>query len=279
MALYSFNEWIKINSIYENWKKSLPAEMFKIYESINIDDDEFADEEDEERELTPGEKRAFAKGLQIMTDEQLAAIYLSALESYEGNPGEYLKNIPGIESFGKYKDDNIDRQYIITQAELADAIGLDSVRTLSYTKSKFINLLNGTGETESQTLYPKIIKAFNVFKEIDPNQLAIKIGDIIQDPSEFTKNRDAVLSINRASKESLMKRKAKEESISSSFYNLIKDLINGGIALQDSMKFAYKQLSSKYGIDPIKLDKIYLEYLNKKKIRPIEAYYIPIKRL
>ena len=101
------------NSIFESWKKNNLSKLFTL-----LFEQEFWDDD---KELTPGERRAYDRDLQITTKEQLAAIYLAALgEAEHDDRGFYLTSIPELRNFGMI-DPNT-RAFVISTPALADAI-------------------------------------------------------------------------------------------------------------------------------------------------------------
>jgi hypothetical protein len=165
------------NSIFESWKKNNLVRLSFLFEQ---------DFWDEEENLSAGEKRALDIDFQILEKEQMAVLYLRA---EEGDPGKYLMSIKGLRGFGTI--DNNTGVFDITNPALADAIGLESSRTVSRTTNKFRNLISGVGETARESMYPKILKAFKFFNNEKPTNLAIVASSIIQDPAMSTRNRDA----------------------------------------------------------------------------------------
>lgn len=144
-------------------------------------------DDDEEDEMTPGERRAFERGLQIMTKPQMAALYLLAKGRSKDVGADYMKLIDGIEAFG-YTDET-DGSFNITVPAMADAIGMMSDRTLNYTQRKFQNMMGGLGETASQSLSPKLRKAYAALSQKDDTTIAAFAASCIQDASNTT-NRD-----------------------------------------------------------------------------------------
>lgn len=169
---------------------------------------------EEEGELTSGEKTAITRGLQLMTKSQMAAIYLWAKGRVEEKGADYVKMITGIEPFGYI--DETDGDFRITIPAMADAIGMDSDRTLSYTISKFENLIKDIGETPSQSLSPKLIAAYNALSQMPTTNIVAYAGDSIQDPSN-TMNRDAAETRRQSDRESAaesrQRRKQEDETI------------------------------------------------------------------
>jgi hypothetical protein len=171
------------NSIFESWKRNNPSKLFTLlFEQEFWNDDE---------ELTPGERRAYDRDLQITTKEQLAAIYLLALGEAEHNDkGFYLTSIPELRDFGMI-DPNTGA-FVISTPALADAIGMESPRTLTRRFNEFKNMITGAGETASIIFFQKVLNAFEFFSTQRPSDLIPHISPIIQDAGVATTNRNQV---------------------------------------------------------------------------------------
>lgn len=250
-----FSIELLVNKVYEEMVHDF------LYESDLASADA---EEDLQSELTSGEKAAFARDFQILTPEQLAAIYLRALGKYEGDTGKYLVMIPGIDQFGM--NDRTSGAFKITLPAFSDAIGLDSFTTAIRTTKKFVNLLNGITDDSSEAIYPKLIKAFNRFQGKSPSELAGIAANAIQDPS-FTQNRDkAVDALDRAADQ----RKARKESelkTGMKVFTLINSLRSASPIFSDikkAQKTAISKIASEINQDQEMIKSSYVEYLKSK---------------
>lgn len=252
----------------------------RIYEEMMNDflyESEFNELEVEDtegsRELTSGEKAAFARDFQILTNEQLAAIYLRALGKVEGDTGKYLVMINGMDQFGNM--DKESRAFKITLPAFSDAIGLDSYTTALRTTKKFINLLNDIEEDPSEAIYPKLIRAFNRFKDKSPSELAGIASNAIQD-SSFTQNRDKSLdALDRAAE----RRKAKKVSnigTGMKVYGLINSLRSASPIFSDikkAQKSAISKIAAEINRDPEEVKLAYIEYLKSKGLLSDRMYF------
>jgi hypothetical protein len=236
------------NSIFENWKENNLVMLSFLFEQ---------DYWDEEETLSAGEKRALERDFQILSKEQMAVLYLRALGVEEGDPGKYLMSIEGLRYFGGV-DENTGA-FVITIPALADAIGLESARTVSRTTNKFRNLISGVGETSSEAIYPKILKAFEFFRNESPTNLAVVASSIIQDHLTSTKNRDEaeaqkdIASVRRAEKTKSTLR------VGEMVYSLVRDLRRNP-AFQDIAKaerVAISKISAQLQMDPAKVRMAY----------------------
>lgn len=214
-----------IEKIYEEWKANYNPDfsLFEdegAYQEPSTELDIFDDSET----LTRGEKAAAAREFQIMTRPQLGVLYLAALgQNDENNKGKYLLGIPGMEGFG-YLDPS-SRSFEISVPAIADAIGLDSSRTAARTIKKFVLLINGQREaTMEESIYPKLIKAFDDFASVNPKELQMRAAGIIQNPDEYTLNRDKAESEREMASERRAQKKNMEIQIGDKVYSLFKTL-------------------------------------------------------
>ena len=229
------------DSIYEDWKADNEEDLKLILEGeqLNLfpgdennlpfinaynDDDEEEDDDwgDDDAELTSGEKAALARDFQIMSKPQLAALYLRALGKAKDNDyGAYTVMINGITPFGKVNNDG---GFKITNHAFADAIGLDSTVTVSRTLKKFKLLITGEGANSGESIYPKIINAFDQFKSKTTGQIAALAADAIQDPETSTKNREAAAAAGPRTAARNKMRKANQIKLGETVDLLIKSL-------------------------------------------------------
>lgn len=255
------------NSIYEKWKSSIDESFFHSFLNENEhnllleNDDTFWDEDD--RELTKGEKAAMSRDFQIISREQLAALYLRGLGASEGDPGKYLVMIPGIEAFGRIDDLGA---FIITAPALADAIGLESYTTVSRTVKKFVNLIGGVGETASEAIYPKIIEAYEYFRSKDPKFIANMIE--VNNPTEYTLNRDKAAEGSVRAKNLEKERKARNEQLGEKVYSLVNALRKESAFkdIKKSLHYALNRISQETSIEPEKLKEIYRKFLISRNL-------------
>ena len=229
------------DSIYEDWKADNEEDLKLILEGeqLNLfpgdennlpfinaynDDDEEEDDDwgDDDAELTSGERAALARDFQIMSKPQLAALYLRALGKARDNDyGAYTVMINGITPFGKVNNEG---GFNITNHAFADAIGLDSTVTVSRTLKKFKLLITGEGANSGESIYPKIINAFDLFKSKTTGQIAALAADAIQDPETSTKNREAAAAAGPRTAARNKMRKANQIKLGETVDLLIKSL-------------------------------------------------------
>lgn len=267
----SFDTELKLKAIYESAIEDLISKGMSL-DFINNralnESEEWYDMEDEEEEYSDGEKRAHARGLQIMTKPQMAAIYLLAKGKCEEIGADYIKMIDGIDAFG-YTDEH-DGSFNITVPALADAIGMDSDRTLNYTLKKFQNLIDGIGETTSQSLSAKLINAHNALSQADNVKIANYASDIIQDASN-TKNRDAADSrkedVSRKSATRREENKKEDEKIGTAIHEIVKSFQASKISVKQYTPFVFQELSKTYpGLTVERLKNAYAKWCRSRGI-------------
>ena len=219
---------------------------------------------DEERELTRGEKAALARDFQIISNEQMAAIYLRALGMEEGDTGKYISMIPGIENFGEKNPET--GMFEISVPAFADAIGMDSTETARRTTKKLRNLLAGIDDP-SESISPKYMESFNNFREKNPTYLANYAAGCIQDPS-YTKNRDKAETNLEKAAENRMAKKKKDAQIGYKVLQLSRDLKRNPAFREPekALRAAVSKVAVETGIQTDKIRSIYMEYLRKEKI-------------
>jgi len=242
--------------VYQEWKAG--------YEKDDLF--EQGDFWEEPETLTSGERAAAARDFQILTKGQLAALYLRALGVSQDEPGRYLVGIDGIEKFGE--TDTSDGSFLISVPALADAIGLDSRRTASRTINKFVNLIDGVGETSSETIYNKIIDAYEYFKNATVNELSSVVSSIIQDPNVSTKNREAQEQEREAQVIKREQKKMSDLETGQRVFSLLSAL-KSNPAFRETGKalgLSINRIAKDYGLDPIKVKQAYKKFLSDKGI-------------
>lgn len=219
-----------------------------------------------EKNLLPGEKRALAQGLDILSDSQMAAIYLSAKdaagrsEDTRGRGDNFLtrnakKMMAGIE-------DGFEK---LSAPRLADALGLKH-RTVSYTCSKYRLLIQGNREgTESNVLYNKIISSFDGFQKMSSAELYLLASQAIDPNTDFSESdkflAETALKAKKA-KEKIMKQNNCIALSAMSLYNGLKDKLGDRIAIPLTLS----QISSEKNIPIEELRTIIKTYLKNDRI-------------
>jgi len=277
------------DSIYEDWKADNEEELKLILDGYSgylneapdnddlpfmdayndeDEDEEDDDWEDDDAELTSGEKAALARDFQIMSKPQLAALYLRALGKAKDNDyGAYTVMINGITPFGRVNNEG---EFIITNHAFADAIGLDSTVTVSRTLKKFKLLITGEGANSGESIYPKIINAFDQFKSKTPGQIAALAAEAIQDPATSTKNREAAAAAGPRTAAKNKERKADQIRLGETVDLLVKSLKKTLIYSNQTARAeraAIAKISRDFGVTPERIQLAYQAFLNSKKIK------------
>jgi len=267
--ILSYNQWIKLNEsinfntqfeeIYENWKDSLSKNL-KIWINSNIN-------EQEEIEYTSGERAALTKGDQIITQPQLAAIYLWAKGQFEDGPDtDYVAKVPGISEYGTLEEDG---SVTITKAAFADAIGINSPRTVTRTISKFVLLFNGEFEgTDSEIMSRKYETAFLEFERMPLTQI-IKLAETTVSLPGVTRAQEKELEFREKNAARRQELKLSENMLGRKVYDLVKNLRSalysgpGGMSL--ALNRALSKISQESGESEEYLRSIYRKYVKDPK--------------
>ena len=258
-----------LESIYEDWKVEQDDldEYAHGYEDVYEDEDDSDEWDSDDAELTSGEKAALARDFQILSKPQMAALFLRALGKMDEEPGKYLVMVDGMAPFGEKDRDSM--AFSITIPALADAIGLDSVRTVSRTVRKFYNLLTGEGETSGEAIYPKILKAFQEFSQRTPREVAMLAAEAIQDPELSIKHREAAAAAGPRSAADRLRRKQEQLKLGEKVYSLIQSLkrVDAFREPGKAERSAIAKLANEFGLDASRVQLAYSKFLSDRGIR------------
>jgi len=261
------NEMEITDSIYEDWKADQEDGLNSVFENDLYEEDD-EDWGDDDAELTSGEKAVLARDFQIMSKSQLAALYLRALGKVKDNHyGAYTIMIDGIKDFGEIDKEGV---FNITGHSFADAIGLDSAVTVVRTIKKFRNLITGEGETAGESIYPKIVKAFNEFSSRTPREIAALASEAIQDPMMFTKNRDAAAAEGPRAAAKRFEQKINQIKLGEKVFSLINSLKAVAIYKNDTAKAqraAIAKIARELNLAIEKVQLAYQKFLKDKGIK------------
>jgi hypothetical protein len=254
------------DSVFEDWKADQEEDLSSVFENDLYEDDE--DWGDDDAELTSGEKAALARDFQIMSKPQLAALYLRALGKVKDNHyGAYTIMIDGIKEFGEVDKEGV---FNLTGPAIADAIGLDSAVTVTRTVKKFRNLITGEGETSGESIYPKIVKAFNEFSSRTPREVAALASEAIQDPMMFTKNRDAAVAEGPRSAAKRLEQKINQVRLGEKVHSLVNSLKAVPIYRNETAKAqraAIAKIARELNLAVEKVQLAYQKFLSDKGIK------------
>jgi len=283
-------EEYEVDKVYEKWINENKDLVSSLLESINEQDDDEEDPEEDsgeyddnqnandwlsDDELTPGEKRAFERDLQVVSKEQLAALYLKALGKYEfGDPEKkgrsgsvaervlqdtYVTGIPNIGGF--CNEDWRSGKLYIGPSGLSDAIGLESKTTVTRTVNKFYLLLSQGSGSHEEVVYPKIIDAFNYFSDKKVDVIQSVAAGAIQDPATSTAHR-SLMKDSRITKEQGL-------NIGKSIHSLFMDLYKSPFFNKDICKVQKNAVTKISNLSNIKYEEarsFYKEYLTKNRM-------------
>jgi hypothetical protein len=277
------SEQYEIERIYEKWNNNHGSIFSILYNKINEADtadvpEDQAEESDwlDDEELSPGEMAALERDLQVISKPQLAALYLKALgqhtygdvERLRGrrrreeliNEDIYVTGIPGIEYF--CNEDMRTGRLFIGPSALSDAIGLESLGTVTRTVNKFRLLLAGERVgTHEEIVYKKIIKAFDylVVQSVDVVQNIA--AECIQDPETSTRHRSLLKSSGVSKEDATL--------LGKSIHSLFKDYMANPFFKKDVCKvqnIAIDKISTNKRIPAAELLNYYKIYLMDQKM-------------
>jgi len=272
----------KIKLFEEYSKKAYEKELVDfIYEKIKNEfsskeehESLYEEDEYEEGNLTSGERAAMARDNQVISKPQLAALYLKALGRSEGEDGAYLVMIDGIKDFGEFDPDS--RAFKITVPALSDAIGLESMGTVHRTVNKFVNLIDGVGETQGEVLYPKVVSAYKEFSSMNPVQLSNLAANAIQKADEYTLNRDKAEAMKGNATIARAEKAKRDDLLGGKVYSLINSLKSSSSIFKEpgrAQKMAIKKISTETGDTEEKIKDLYKKYLVSRKILNSTNFY------
>lgn len=282
---FSVEEY-ETDKVYEKWVSNNPDLFSSLLESVedaNDEEDPEGNPEDgiegtdwlADDQLSAGEMRAMERDLQIISKEQLAALYLKALGKYEfGDPEKggkggtvservmqdsYVTGIPGIEAF--CNEDWRSGKLYIGPAGLSDAIGLESKGTVTRTVNKFYLLLKQGSGSYEEVVYPKIIDAFEYLKGQNVDVIQSIAREAIQDPATSTVHRSAMKQRGISKEQSI--------SIGKSIHSLFLDLFKNPFFQKDVCKVQKNEISKiskEISMSYDQLRSFYKDYLVKNRM-------------
>lgn len=221
-------------------------------------------EEKLERPLSSGEKRALGRDFEIITNGQLAGMYLRALGAEEDNPNKYIHHIIGDE--GINITDTAEQKKgsaIWTNAALADALGIQSFTTFYRTVNKFKNLLSGIGSTDGEDLYAKVIDAYEKFKNMNVYEIGSIAGKSL---STSTKLRDAIEAYASGKDKRVANKRMEEINVllAVKSYEAQLDKAFPQKTKEEIREKAINAICKKYQLNYTKLKSDYLKFIGKE---------------
>ena len=227
-------------------------ELFENY------DDEYSDES----ELSRGERAALSRGDQLISIEQLAALYLVAKTRFarrEDKSDTYAGRM--AQRMHKEVDESDFRE--VGNGVLSDWLGLNPL-TVSRTVNKFLHLLSGT-ESHSEVIYDKIEKAFDRFESMQEAEvygLAESALDMDADDSISSAYLDKTRQYQERSREN---QKRLQKEVGDKVYTLFKSFRNA-FKMKDPESLAIRaisQISSEMDLDPKKVKELTRNFLSQ----------------
>ena len=221
---------------------------------------EMLNEDYREDELNPGELRALAQGKDVLSKSQMAACYLSAKNS-KGRAEDANTTFAGKMATRMNKNEEETDFQRVSIPRLADMLDL-SVRTVSYTVSKFRLLLEGNREgTLGNVMYEKIIYYFDLFQKMQPGEVYSLALEAIDPDADFSRSEE----FSEQSKK-LAEKKKKSEKAKVNLAAEIVSIFNQYKPLGDekAAKQTLKVIENKYSMSRDEIIKI----IKASKIEP-----------
>ena len=274
-------EEFEINKMYESWISENGNDLRMIIEQLENGDEEDEEEEEEKSKddeaydwladdtISAGEERALRRDMQLLTKGQMAALYLKAKGKYDSEgAGDvatredrdvYVVGIPGILDF--CRENWRTGGLYITIPGLSDAIGIDSITTVTRTAKKFYQMIAGIGGTESEIIYDKLVKAYNFFRTQPIDVIQGIAGGEIQDAATANVHRATERPRQGMTKEQRL-------ALGARVYSWVNTLKNNPMFKETAkaQRNAIAKMNKETGISDTLLKQVYKEYLIKNKI-------------
>jgi hypothetical protein len=227
----------------------------------NYDEEEF-EEESDEPELSRGERAALSRGDQLISIEQMAALYLVAQTRFarrEDKSDTYAGRM--AQRMNKEVDESDFRE--VGNGVLSDWLGLNPL-TVSRTINKFLHLLSGT-ESHSEVIYDKIEKAFERFESMQEAEvlgLAESALNMDADDSISSAYLDKTRQYQEKSREN---QKHLEKEVGDKVYSLFKSF-RSAFRNKEPETLAMRaitQISNEMSLDPRKVKELTRKFLTQ----------------
>lgn len=213
------NESLYVQRIFEDYEKEIKS----------MEDDE----------LTSGEKAALTRGMDLLTEAQAAVAYLLAL----GKSNLIWKTM-GLVGLGSTP---------ISVEDLSKQIGM-KILSLIYAMKKF-KILMGKEEQGSQVIYEKIIKFFNKFDTMNPEDVA-SIAQAAFTPEAAEKGEEYTQQFSQKKEVKSMEKRKKEFELRQYVNTIINTYGKMGYGYPESKKKAINRVSKEMNIPPAEIEKI-----------------------
>ena len=189
----------------------------------------FVNEVLENDDLLPGERRALAQGLDILSKSQMAAMYLAAKDAMGRSEDTRGRGDTGLTRNAKRMNAEVQTDFQkLSAPRLADVLGLKP-RTVNYTLSKFRLLLQGNREgTESNILYSKLINAFDEFEKMQVSEVFALANEAVDPNADYSRSEqyaDEVAIQAKKSRENILKRNKIIGASAVSMFNSLRDRV------------------------------------------------------
>ena len=189
--------------------------------------------------LTPGERAALSRGMQLMTEEQAAVAYLLAADK-----SRFIWEAMGVIGLSKTP---------LSAEELSKQIGM-KILSFLYAVKKF-RIMMGKEDQKGQAIYDKIIKFFNKFDTMSPNAVA-SIAQGAFTPEAAERGAGYAEDFYKAKEMKGMDKRKMEFDIRSGVNSFIKAFEKLGYSYLESKKKAIDKIAKERNLSPMKVEEI-----------------------
>lgn len=212
---------------------------------------------DQERKLSSGEKAALARDMDLITEPQLAALYLVAqakiARSQDRSDISDFRAIQRIER-NRGKEDFREVPY----GRLADILNMKPL-TVSRTTNKFRLLILGE-ERPSEILYPKVISAFNQFKNMSPAEVQALADEAINYGADTNRSEEYADKISKQGEKTRENRANKVKAVGQAVKSLYTGL-RSKVGDEKAAKMTISKIASERDLSPEEVKLLAREYL------------------
>ena len=233
----------------------------------------YEDFEDEEALLQKGNKITLGKGLEPLTEYQMAACYLNAKNAM--GRAEDSKTTFAGKIARKMNKAEVETDFQrVSAPRLADMLDRRP-RTIEYTVSKFRLLLSGNREGAiGNVMYRKILHFFDKFQKMSPGEVHGLALEAIDPDADYTRSEEYADQVAGQSQKTQEKKKESEKFKN----NMMNDVANTYVQYKPlgeerAIKQTLKALTLKYNISQSELISIIKIEMKEPAIKKIFNKY------
>jgi hypothetical protein len=189
--------------------------------------------------LTPGERAALSRGMDLMSEEQAAVAYLLAADK-----SRLIWEAMGVVGLSKTP---------ISAEELSKQIGM-KILSFLYAVKKF-RIMMGKEDQKGQAIYDKIIKFFNKFDMMTPEAVA-SIAQGAFTPEAAERGAGYAEDFYKAKEMKGMDKRKMEFDIRSDVNSFANSFAKLGYPYPDAKKKAIARVAKERNLSPMKVEEI-----------------------